>query len=210
MTAKAIGFIIPIYFLFLYLLSRRIYQSAHSAILSAMAHHHHAMHDYLTGTSNRRAFQDCLDKEWLRALRTRQPLALIIADIDDFKRYNDTFGHAAGDKVLQSVAKMIQGRIRTGTDLLARIGGEEFAIVLPETKLSDARSIAEDVNERIHKLDVKVGDALTAPTLSIGVSALTPSERASTGALFEAADQALYEAKRQGKDCVKAMHASVN
>ena len=205
-AARAIGSIIPIYFLFLYLLSRRIYQSAHSAILSGMAHHHHAMHDYLTGTANRRAFQDYIDKEWLRALRTQQPLALIIADIDDFKRYNDTLGHTAGDKVLQSVAEMIRGRIRTGTDLLARIGGEEFAIVLPETKLSDARYIAEDIKDRAHNLDVEVGDGLTVPTLSIGVSALTPSDKAFTGTLFEAADQALYEAKRQGKDCVKVMH----
>ena len=208
LAAKAIGCIIPIYFLFLYLLSRRIYQSTHNAIISGMKHHHHAMHDYLTGVSNRRAFQDWLDKEWARALRTRKPLALIIADIDDFKRYNDNYGHASGDKILQVVATTIQGRIRTGTDLLARIGGEEFAVILPETTLTDARAIAEDIRNRTHKLELRVGEATAVPTLSIGVAAIEPSNAAAPAKLFDYADQSLYEAKRQGKNRVVAVPAS--
>lgn len=203
-SAKAIAWVTPFYFLLMYLSSQRIYQAAHVAILSGFANRYHATHDYLTGIANRRAFQDALDQEWARALRTQKPLSLCIADIDDFKHYNDVFGHAAGDEVLQVVARSIHDRVRYGMDLAARIGGEEFAVILPETSLSDAHSVAESIKTRVHELELKIGENALSATLSIGVSTLVPTAEADSSKLYNSADRALYSAKHQGKNRVVA------
>jgi diguanylate cyclase (GGDEF)-like protein len=201
-SARAVGAAMPFYFLLMYLLSRRFYESAHAAILGRFVNYYFATHDYLTGVANRRAFQEALEREWARALRTNKPLSLIIADADDFKLFNDSHGHAAGDKVLEAIAHLIRDRIRKGTDLVARIGGEEFAVVLPETILSDARSIAEDVKNQVRKIEFVMEAKTASPTLSVGVASMIPRSDLNPNVLFNAADRALYLAKSQGKDRV--------
>jgi diguanylate cyclase (GGDEF)-like protein len=204
-AARAVGCVTPVYFALLYVMSRRIYAAAHSAITSRMNHQHLAFSDYLTDIANRRAFQEVLDKEWLRAHRTRHPLSLLVADIDDFKRINDSFGHAAGDQVLKALAQMIESRTRHGTDLVARIGGEEFGVILPETDLAGAVRLAEDIRQRAHQLAVDIGQEVTPNlTLSIGAACAIATEGSRSGQLLALADQALYEAKGRGKDQVRS------
>ena len=197
---KAVGMVASFYFLMLYLLSRHIYEAAHISIVARINSQHLAYYDPLTGVANRRAFEEILKKEWLRALRSQQPLSLIITDIDDFKRYNDTYGHSAGDEVLKAVSQMIEGRIRRGTDLVARIGGEEFAVILPETDLAGAQALTEQILHHCRLLRSDFDRHHDAPTLSAGVSVCTPDEKNDVETLFERADSALYEAKRGGKN----------
>ena len=199
-SAKAIGLVMPLYFLMMYLLSQRIYRAAHAAVLSGFANQHFANHDYLTGIANRRAFQEALETEWARALRTEKPLSLIIADVDDFKQCNDTYGHSIGDKVLKAIALMILHRARKGIDMPARIGGEEFAIILPETTLADASLIAEDIRTRAHAIRSEDGDEIPTITLSVGVACTVPNTESAPAVLLNQADQALYRAKVEGKD----------
>jgi diguanylate cyclase (GGDEF)-like protein len=199
-SAKAIGLVTPLYFLMMYLLSRRIYRAAHAAVLSGFANQHFANHDYLTGIANRRAFQEALEREWARALRTGKPISLVIADIDDFKQCNDTYGHSIGDKVLKAIAMMILHRARKGIDMPARIGGEEFAVILPETNLADACRIAEDIRTRAHAIQSDDRTEMPGATLSLGVASLVPDAEGSASILFNRSDQALYRAKLEGKD----------
>lgn len=203
-SAKAIGFVTPLYFLMVYLLSRRIYVAAHTAVLSGLANRHFANHDYLTGLANRRAFHEALDREWTRALRTEKPLSLIVADIDDFKQCNDAHGHSVGDTVLEAVAQTLLHRVRKGIDLAARIGGEEFAVILPETTLEDACLVAENIRSQVHSIGSDGETEIPAATLSLGVSCLVPSTESSPKTLFDHSDRALYRAKLEGKDRVVA------
>jgi len=202
---KAVGMVLPFYFFLLYRLSQNTYQSAHTAILSRIEHRQLAYYDHLTNIANRRAFEEVMKKEWLRNLRNKKPLSLIIADIDDFKRYNDTYGHAIGDQVLQSVADIIKSRIRRGADLVARIGGEEFAIIVPETDLEGALALGEQIRHRCRDFESESGRHYPAPTLSVGVSSCIPLETLKADVLFRSADGALYKAKEQGKNQVVSM-----
>lgn len=202
MAENATGWITPFYFLLMYLLSRHIYQAAHASILARIEHQHLAYYDHLTGLANRRAFEEILENEWLRGLRTPHPLSLIIADIDDFKHYNDIYGHAIGDEVLQAMSRMIEDRVRRGADLVARIGGEEFAVILPETDLAGAKALAEQIHQQCHALESVPERIARTPTLSVGVSACVPQQTDDVKNLFQRADKALYEAKKRGKDQV--------
>jgi diguanylate cyclase (GGDEF)-like protein len=206
---KAVGLVTPFYFLLMYLLSRHIYQAAHTSIMARINSQHLAYYDALTGVANRRAFKEILKKEWLRALRSQQSLSLIITDIDDFKRYNDTYGHAAGDEVLNAVSQMMQGRIRRGTDLVARIGGEEFAVILPETDLAGAQAFAGQILHHCRHLKSGSGRYHEVPTLSAGISVCVPSEKNDVETLFDQADSALYKAKRGGKDRAVSLLATI-
>ena len=158
-----------------------------------------AVTDELTGLANRRSFRESLDTELLRAERFGSGLALIVADLDDFKNVNDRFGHQAGDEVLRSFAEVLQGRIR-GIDLAARLGGEEFAILLPETDAAGAEALAENLRLAVANLAVPIGDEQIRVTASFGVAAFPESHSADD--LMTAADLALYSAKRHGKDRV--------
>ena len=158
-----------------------------------------AVTDELTGLANRRSFRESLDTELLRAERFGSGLALIVADLDDFKNVNDRFGHQAGDEVLRSFAEVLQGRIR-GIDLAARLGGEEFAILLPETDAVGAEALAENLRIAVANLVVPIGVEQIQITASFGVAAFPESRGADE--LMTAADLALYSAKRHGKDRV--------
>ncbi len=158
-----------------------------------------AVTDELTGLANRRSFRESLDTELLRAERFGNGLALIVADLDDFKDVNDRFGHQAGDEVLRAFAEVLSGRIR-GIDQAARLGGEEFAILLPETDAVGAAALAENLRVAIAELAVTVGEHEVHITSSFGVAAFPESHSADE--LMTAADLALYSAKRHGKDRV--------
>jgi len=151
--------------------------------------------DSLTGLKNRAAFQQRLEEEVYRSKRYSAPLSLLLIDVDHFKQYNDTYGHAAGDRALEMVAHALQ--LVRPTDLIARYGGEEFAAILPVTSGEMAFVMAE----RLRKSVASITAAERPITVSIGVSTFLPG--GTEQSLFEAADQALYAAKREGRNKVK-------
>lgn len=157
---------------------------------------HSAITDPLTGLVNRRGFEEALERELARAARTGAPVALVVFDLDHFKQLNDTHGHAAGDRALVAFAKLLRRSARRG-DVLARIGGEEFAAILYDADANAALAFAERVVER-----QRAGDREAPLTVSAGVAAATPP-LPSRDQLFEAADRALYAAKRAGRARVR-------
>jgi diguanylate cyclase (GGDEF)-like protein len=207
LSANAIGFVIPFYFTLLYLLSREIYQTVHESILGRINSQYQAMFDHLTGVANRRAFEAAMDREWYRAMRNKRVLSLVIADIDDFKLCNDTHGHAAGDLVLEAVAALLERHVRRGADLVARIGGEEFAIILPDTDLNGAVALAESIRVGVRKVANSYHKEIPEVTMSFGVSSQVPDPSLDAGLLFSRADAAVYQAKGKGKDRVETMDA---
>lgn len=207
MVAKVIGVVIPVYFTLLYLLSRKIYQTAHESIIGRINSQYQATFDHLTGVANRRAYEAAMKREWYRAMRGKQVLSLVIADIDDFKRCNDTHGHAVGDRVLRSVAEVLEQHIRRGADVVARVGGEEFAIILPGTHLDDVLALAEAIRVDVRTLAESHDKQIPEVTMSFGVSSVVPDSSLDAGLLFNRADAALYKAKREGKDRVETVEA---
>ena len=163
-----------------------------------------AAKDSLTGLFNRRSFDQALQAEWLRAQRTHKPLALLFADVDHFKLFNDRHGHQRGDECLRAVAEIIGERAFRPTDLAARYGGEEFAIVLPETDRDGAYEVAERIRTAVMERQIAHGapGAGSHVTISVGVSVLTNTAAGSPDWLLSQADQALYAAKRLGRNRV--------
>jgi two-component system cell cycle response regulator len=161
-----------------------------------------SIHDGLTGLKNRREFERLLTEEWQRCARFERPFALVVCDIDHFKRINDTYGHSAGDLVLKHVAHLLNGQLRT-VDFLARVGGEEFAIIMVETNLEDARQTMARMLVQLAGSPCTLPDSAGTVnvTLSAGI-AMMPADADTTQALFEAADKALYTAKRTGRNKV--------
>lgn len=160
--------------------------------------------DGLTGINNRRRFDEALYDEWYRAARLSAPLSLIICDIDKFKEYNDTHGHLAGDKCITRIAHLIEDYARRAGDVAARFGGEEFAVILPDTGKKDAEEIAEQIRMAIVDLDLPHGNSSVADvvTASFGVHTTIPEKNTLPEILIDFADKALYEAKEQGRNKV--------
>jgi diguanylate cyclase (GGDEF)-like protein len=158
--------------------------------------------DGLTGIANRRHFDRVLEREWRRARREQLPLSLIFLDLDEFKRYNDTYGHARGDEVLRVVALTLDETFRRGGDLVARYGGEEFAVVLPGVDGRRAALYAERLRRRIWCLSLPYEASPVAPrvTISGGVATTAPGDEVSAHDLLQAADAALYRAKCLGRN----------
>jgi diguanylate cyclase (GGDEF)-like protein len=160
-----------------------------------------ASHDGLTGVANRRAFDERLEAEWRRAVRQSQTLSLLMIDIDYFKRYNDTYGHQAGDGCLRQVASALARMASRPGDLVARYGGEEFAVILTGTHVEGANAVARRILEGVAELALAhVGGEGGRVTLSIGVATLLPSSGQAPGNLIAAADAALYKAKKSGRN----------
>lgn len=161
-----------------------------------------ALSDGLTGLANRRRFDEHLADEWQRLARDQQPLSLILCDLDHFKRYNDTFGHPAGDRCLIHVAKALLNAPQRPADLVARYGGEEFAIILPNTDTHGAWRIAQKIHESIR--DLKITHAPDNQeayvTVTMGVSTVVPGHDTTAQMLVQASDLALYHAKQQGRN----------
>ncbi len=158
--------------------------------------------DGLTGVPNRRAFDQRLKHEWARLRRSRKPLSVLLIDVDHFKPFNDRYGHQAGDECLKKIASNLTSALRREIELLARIGGEEFGVILPETTAAAAEQTAERLRRTIANLAMEHADAEAEGivTVSIGAATVTPARDASSEALIEAADQALYRAKSRGRN----------
>ena len=153
--------------------------------------------DPLTGIPNRRALTDRLRKEWMRVQRHGGTLSFIMADIDHFKRVNDTYGHSVGDEILQKVAQAIASQCRE-IDLPARYGGEEFAIVVPDETALRAGELAERCRQATSDVRINLGNEDVQVTASFGVAEIT--DASSIGTLVTAADEALYQAKEAGRN----------
>ena len=161
-----------------------------------------AMLDGLTGIPNRRRFDEVYAQEWRRCLRASLPLSLLVADVDFFKIYNDTLGHAAGDRVLREVAAALRQVPRRPGDLVARYGGEEFVVLLPETSAADAQALAGQLLREVSACAIPHPDSSASPwvSLSIGGTTVLPGMPDIDPGVFARADAQLYQAKQQGRN----------
>ncbi|MDO8828306.1 sensor domain-containing diguanylate cyclase [Methylophaga sp.] len=162
--------------------------------------------DGLTGVANRRMFDSVIETEWLKARQNKQPLSLIIIDIDFFKEYNDCYGHLQGDDCLKQVASTLNGVAARSRDFFGRFGGEEFVMLLPETDENSAWSVAERCRQSLFKKQIphehsKVSQLLT---ISLGVSTMIPSQNGDHTELIDRADKQLYQAKQKGRNCIQS------
>lgn len=165
-----------------------------------------AMQDPLTGLGNRRAFHQFLNREIGSSIRNQIPIGLALIDVDYFKNYNDEFGHAAGDQCLTNVGQVLSAHARRPDDLAARIGGDEFALILRNTDLDNLRTIAESVLKKINDLRMVFGGSRQV-TVSIGLLSLVPHEQQDGDFLLQEADKALYRAKSAGRN--QAVYATL-
>jgi diguanylate cyclase (GGDEF)-like protein len=161
--------------------------------------------DVTTGLANRRRFDEALEQEWRRAARTQTPLAVVMADIDSFKQYNDTLGHPQGDKCLAAVANVFVESVGRAGDLAARYGGEEFVVLIPGTDHAGALSIAESLRSACEARAIAHPNSPVGPvvTISLGVASCIPSDDISPTFLVSEADAALYRAKLEGRNRVR-------
>jgi diguanylate cyclase (GGDEF)-like protein len=164
--------------------------------------------DPLTGVANRRRFDNALTTEWRRALRVHRPVGVAMIDVDNFKGYNDRYGHISGDKCLQSIAAALSQSVRQNVDLVARYGGEEFVVILPGADRATTGEIAERARAMVAALDQPhAGVPGGIVTISIGIATAMPSQGGSAEGLVANADAALYEAKRCGRNRVLGAEA---
>ncbi|MGY6276640.1 diguanylate cyclase domain-containing protein [Methylomonas sp. MgM2] len=160
--------------------------------------------DGLTEIPNRRAFDNALERQFNQAQRTRTPLSLLILDIDYFKKFNDHYGHPMGDECLRRVASTLMEITHRPEDLVARLGGEEFAILLPNTDSTGATMRAEQYRASVEGLNIQheSNDPTRCVTISIGAATITPKQTNHISDLLKAADKSLYQAKNQGRNQV--------
>ncbi|MGY6126003.1 diguanylate cyclase [Paraburkholderia strydomiana] len=158
--------------------------------------------DSMTGLSSRRALEDLADVEWLRALRDHTPLSMLMIDVDQFKAYNDAYGHLAGDDALRAVARCIGAAVKRPGDIAGRYGGEEFSVVLPSTTTAGAKVVANAIRDAVRRQDIKHESSLSGRlTVSIGIASMTKrNDFSSLREVVQAADAALYKAKAMGRD----------
>ncbi|WP_159098923.1 GGDEF domain-containing protein [Aquabacterium olei] len=182
------------------------------ALVQELAHTHARLMelskvDSLTELANRGHFQDYLQQVWRRAAPDRTSLALLMVDVDHFKKYNDRYGHPAGDAALREVARVLGSNLRRPGDLVARYGGEEFVAVLPQSSPETASQVAERVRQAVEGLQVRHEGSSTARvlTVSVGVAHGVAGNLASPEALLKQADQALYQAKREGRNRIRLL-----
>lgn len=165
--------------------------------------------DALTGLYNRRYFMEAFEREWSRDQRHSTPLSLLVIDIDWFKQVNDQYGHQVGDQCLHKVAQALKSCVRRRSDLIARFGGEEFAVMLPGMQQAEASIIANEMLQQVRLLDLPPVTEQRKLTVSIGVGELHKGIKTSE-AMFREVDQALYRAKQGGRDCYCLVGQSPN
>lgn len=173
---------------------------------------HLSSSDVLTGLTNRRYFDSFLDKEWRMSIRNQTPVSLLFLDVDDFKAYNDNYGHQAGDVCLQKIAAAIRRSVHRSRDLCARYGGEEFVVLLPDTTQESALHIAETIRAGIEmeKIPHSFSRATSHVTVSIGVASIIPQLGIDQSFLVEMADRALYKAKELGRNQMQVFMSENN
>lgn len=167
--------------------------------------HQLSTHDGLTGVANRRRFDELLLVEWRRAARVEGPIALVMADIDQFKAFNDTYGHQAGDDALKEVAYALQDSVQRAGEVTSRYGGDEFAIILPGMHVDEAARLAEELRNAVEARKIRHASSSVSRyvTLSLGVASLQAARAGSAAELVAAADRALYAAKYAGRNRVE-------
>jgi diguanylate cyclase (GGDEF)-like protein len=163
-----------------------------------------ALIDSLTEIPNRRRFTEVYEREWRRCKRSNSPLSLLMVDVDHFKVFNDTYGHAAGDQVLRRVAQTIQAALNRSSDFVARYGGEEFVVVLPDIDAGGAQAVAEKLRVEVEHLQIPYPESGTSPwlTISLGGATQVPMLSEVDAGLFGNADRSLYAAKHGGRNRV--------
>lgn len=162
-----------------------------------------AARDGLTGLKNRRAFDEHLNRTWQQALRDRRPLAVLLIDVDHFKRFNDRYGHQAGDEALQKIAAVVDGFAKRPLDLASRYGGEELALTLFDVPKEHALRMAEQIRTAVHNLGIAHVDGdISVVTISVGVAVVHPTLERSPDGAVQLADEALYAAKKDGRNRV--------
>jgi len=166
--------------------------------------------DGLTGLSNRRYLSESLDSEWKHAMRTQTPISAMMIDIDHFKLFNDTYGHIAGDEILQQVASMVKSVCRRNSDVAARYGGEEFIAVLPAMPEAEVRNLARELVQQVAALNIPHAQSCTHDrvTISVGNATRIPLRGEKPTLLVKAADEALYIAKRAGRNRAHSEHSA--
>jgi len=154
--------------------------------------------------ANRKYFDSRLNDEWNRAIREQYPIGLLMIDVDFFKNYNDHYGHLAGDACLQAIARAASVKMVRAIDLLARFGGEEFVVMLPNTDLEGAHKVALSICEAVSRLQIPHAASSVADhvTVSVGVASILPDRQSTAAEAVAAADRALYAAKQQGRNRV--------
>ncbi|MDR2740377.1 MAG: diguanylate cyclase [Treponema sp.] len=162
--------------------------------------------DPLTDLHNRRSFNERIDLEWKRAMRDKKPISFLMTDVDNFKTYNDTYGHPQGDTLLKAVAKILSSSAKRPADMVARLGGEEFGILLPDTDEDAVLTIAENIRKNVEAAQIPTanGKTITSVTISIGAVSTVPvaSDAAGVDKFIVKADEYLYEAKKAGRNRV--------
>ncbi len=168
-----------------------------------------ATRDHLTGLYNRQEFESVLKKEWRYAIRESEPIALVMIDIDNFKDFNDHYGHLAGDNCLQDLSKSMQNSLKRPRDFIARFGGEEFVVILPETDGEGAKHTAEKIRKNVYDLQIphKYSNVEDYITISLGIAQTDEPELFIFEEVLDVADQALFKAKESGKNkyCFKKL-----
>ena len=160
-----------------------------------------SMIDQLTGIPNRRSFDERLPMEWARAVRENLPISILLLDVDHFKNYNDTYGHLQGDVALHAIANIASRMFERPGDFFARWGGEEFAVLLPNTDVKGGLHIGEQVRKAVENAVIpNVDGTITRVTISVGVNVHTPRQGSSTDTFIAGADKALYAAKQAGRN----------
>ncbi|MGI2189081.1 diguanylate cyclase [Shewanella oncorhynchi] len=168
--------------------------------------HSIALLDSLTGVANRRQFEQRLPELWKHCCRNQLALSVVMLDVDFFKRFNDHYGHQEGDQCLRQVAQAISGSLRRGIDFVARYGGEEFICILPETPLSGAMNMAQNIVIAVQALHLEhVDSSFKEVTISAGVSSVIPRQDLTWQSLIETADQQLYLAKERGRNQIASL-----
>ncbi len=166
-----------------------------------------SMVDGLTGIANRRSFDEYIERMWALGTRNDMPLSLILIDIDNFKKYNDTLGHIAGDECLKQVTATISNSLKRPADFVARYGGDEIVVLLPKTNLEGALNEAGTILRAVEGLNLFFSDPPSPTeskiTISLGVSCMVPDREKTYRELIESADKALYQAKKAGNNCIK-------
>jgi diguanylate cyclase (GGDEF)-like protein len=160
--------------------------------------------DALTGLCNRRGFDEAIGREWSRLGRVRDPIGLLLIDVDHFKAYNDEHGHQLGDKVLSVIARSIARSVRRPCDVSARYGGEEFAVLLPGESIEGALRVAEQIRADVLSLRTNGAADAAVPTVSVGAASMIPGAGGDSSDLIRLADAALYDAKRKGRNRIEA------
>ena len=160
--------------------------------------------DQLTGVKNRRYLDRVLQEEYARCCRYRHPIAVLLLDIDHFKRFNDVWGHQVGDDCLRQVAAVLMDTVRAPIDHVARYGGEEFCVVMPETDAEGAHIVAERIRAAVEGMAFQVEGKSVPVTISVGLSAQVPVALEGSRELMKQADMALYRAKGDGRNRVVA------